>query len=56
MEISLHRRKRTSNSLVTVKFLIIPVIHGGVIYWLKKVKVVKHFNGFSYQITNVQSV
>jgi len=38
------------------KFLIFPMIHRGVFYWLTRVKVTKHYNGSSYQITNVEEV
>jgi hypothetical protein len=54
MKINLSKQRTTRFSKKKrEKFLILPLVHKGSIYWLENVLIKKNFNGINYQITDV---
>lgn len=53
MILYLNKTKRSSKILIT-KFLFLPLLYRGTLYWLEKVRIKKCHNGFKYEIVNVE--
>ncbi|CAL2079008.1 hypothetical protein [Tenacibaculum sp. 190524A02b] len=54
-KLKLQGRKKFSVRRKKKKFLLLPIIHKGEFYWLKKVKLEKAFNGYKMMIIGIEN-